>query len=53
EMWRSKPTALGQDWDAFKQDIITLYPGADKDRKYTFVNLEVLADKQAREPMHS
>ncbi|KAF9440729.1 hypothetical protein P691DRAFT_792942 [Macrolepiota fuliginosa MF-IS2] len=51
--WRSCPTASGQDWDAFKQDIIALYPGANEDQKYTLVDLEVLANKQARESMNS
>jgi len=32
---------------------MALYPGADEDRKYTVVDLEILVDKQGREPMQS
>ena len=39
------------DWDAFKAKITALYPGADKDCKYTVVDLEILIDKQVHKPM--
>ncbi|KAJ3564556.1 hypothetical protein NP233_g8219 [Leucocoprinus birnbaumii] len=53
ETWKSRPSAQGLDWEAFKRDITSLYPGADEDRRYTLVDLELLADKQARQPMRS
>ena len=53
EIWRTRRSARGFDWDAFKAEITALYPGADEDRKYTVVDLEILVDKQAREPMQS
>ena len=53
ETWRTCRSAQGFDWDAFKAEITALYPGADEDRKYTVVDLEILVDKQAREPMQS
>ena len=51
ETWRTRRSARGFDWNAFKAEITALYPGADEDRKYTVVDLEILVDKQAREPM--
>ncbi|KAJ3565953.1 hypothetical protein NP233_g7310 [Leucocoprinus birnbaumii] len=53
ETWKSRPSAQGLDWEAFKKEITSLYPGADEDRRYTLVDLELLADKQARQPMRS
>ena len=47
ETWRTRHSAQGFDWDAFKAEITALYPGADEDRKYTIVDLEILVDKQA------
>ena len=53
ETQRTCCSARGFDWDAFKAKITALYSGADKDHKYTVVDLEILVDKQAREPMQS
>src|SRR5215510_3348450 len=53
ETWKSRPSALGRDWSAFKREITSLYPGADEDHRYTLVDLELLADKQARHPMRA
>ncbi|KAF5348858.1 hypothetical protein D9756_009753 [Leucocoprinus leucothites] len=53
ETWRTCPSSRGTDWEAFKAEITALYPGADEDRKYTSVDLEILVDKQSREPMQS
>ena len=53
ETWRSRPSARGSNWDVFKAEITALYPGADEDRKYTVVDLEILVDKQGRESMQS
>jgi len=53
ETWRTRYSAQGFDWDAFKAEITALYPRADKDHKYTVVDLEILVDKQAHEPMQS
>jgi len=53
ETWRSRPSARGSNWDIFKAEITALYPGADEDRKYTVVDLEILVDKQGHEPIQS
>lgn len=53
ETWKSHPSAQGHNWDDFKQEIFALYPGADEDQKYTLVDLEILTDRQAQDPMHS
>jgi len=49
--WRSCSSTQGSNWDVFKTEITVLYPGADEDRKYTVVNLEILVDKQGCKPM--
>ena len=53
ETWRTHRSACGYNWDAFKAEITALYPGADENRKYTVVDLEILVDKQTHEPMQS
>ncbi|KAF5355122.1 hypothetical protein D9756_005719 [Leucocoprinus leucothites] len=53
ETWKSRPSALGRDWEAFKREITSLYPGADEDQRYTLVDLELLADKQVRQAMQA
>lgn len=51
--WKELPAAAGSDWERFKQEIIAIYPGADEDHKYTFYDLEALANRQAITPMTS
>jgi len=49
--WKSRPSAQGSNWDVFKTEITALYPKANEDQKYTVFDLEILIDKQGREPM--
>jgi hypothetical protein len=41
ETWKLLPTyAVGNNFNNFKAEVITLYPGIDSDRKYTVGDLE-------------
>ena len=51
ETWRSCSSVRGSNWDVFRAEITELYPGADENRKYMVVDLEILVDKQGCEPM--
>jgi len=54
ELWEVMPSRAGDDWEAFKDDVLTFYPGAkDDDRKYSRADLDRLAAVQAEVPMVS
>jgi len=43
-LWSDLPSKLGGDWDAFKNELIALYPGSGTTKKYFVSDLEALAD---------
>ncbi len=53
ELWKDVPSATGNSWNTFKDEIYELYPGSTGDRKYTIVNLEALTDAQVRTNMET
>jgi len=44
ETWRSCLSAQGSNWDNFKVEIMTLYPRANEDQKYTVIDIEILVN---------
>lgn len=53
DLWKEVPSAEGNSWKTFKEEIYELYPGSTGDRKYTLVNLEALTDAQVRTNMET
>ncbi|KAH9483411.1 hypothetical protein JR316_0002877 [Psilocybe cubensis] len=47
ELWSGLDTSSGDDWIAFKRELLAQYPGSTGDRKYSVANLEMLTEKQA------
>jgi hypothetical protein len=46
ETWKFLPTyAIGNNFENFKAEVITLYPGVDSNRKYTIGDLERLIEE--------
>ena len=53
ELWEMQTNYEMGNWEEFKKEIHTLYPGSTGDRKYSIVNLEALTKKQASIPMET
>ncbi|KIM65962.1 hypothetical protein SCLCIDRAFT_36242, partial [Scleroderma citrinum Foug A] len=54
ELWAVLPSRTGSDWDAFKAEVLTFYPGAqDDDRKYSCADLDRITAAQSEIPMTS
>ncbi|KAF8800844.1 hypothetical protein BYT27DRAFT_7227300 [Phlegmacium glaucopus] len=55
ELWSMMPAVkvTPPSWNDFKDELTKLYPGATGDRKYSVIDLELLAEKQATVPMKS
>lgn len=54
ELWAVMPTCTGTDWDAFKVEVLTFYPGAqDDNRKYSHADLDRITAAQSKIPMTS
>lgn len=51
ELWSSLDAAKGNDWDAFKTELCSFYPGSSGDRRYSVANLEMVVEKQAGTPI--
>ncbi|KAF4615744.1 hypothetical protein D9613_012408 [Agrocybe pediades] len=51
ELWSSRPTAKGNDWGAFKNELYPFYLGSAGERRYSVANLETFVEKQAMIPI--
>ncbi|KAF4621494.1 hypothetical protein D9613_001245 [Agrocybe pediades] len=51
ELWSSRPTAKGNSWKAFKEELYPFYPGSAGERRYSVANLETFVEKQAMVPI--
>lgn len=51
EIWRGPALHARGDWGLFKIKIITLYPGAEDEHRYTVTDLQIIAENQAAIPM--
>ncbi|KAF9537747.1 hypothetical protein CPC08DRAFT_651632, partial [Agrocybe pediades] len=47
ELWSSRPTAKGNDWGAFKNELYPFYLGSAGEWRYSVANLETFVEKQA------
>ncbi|EKM74032.1 hypothetical protein AGABI1DRAFT_95917 [Agaricus bisporus var. burnettii JB137-S8] len=51
EAWKSRPSAFGNDWNEFKQQVMDMYPGSEEDSLYSVTDLELFVERHASSPM--
>ncbi|KAJ3555385.1 hypothetical protein NP233_g12224 [Leucocoprinus birnbaumii] len=51
DAWTSRPSSLGANWARFKEEITSMYPGADDEARYNVTDLELFVESHAAKPM--
>jgi hypothetical protein len=51
DAWNSRPSAAGVDWINFKEEITSMYPGAEDDTRFNVTDLELFVERHASNPM--
>lgn len=53
DAWSTRPSAQGNDWNLFKQEIMAMYPGSEDNTHFSVTDLELFVRNHAAIPMQS
>lgn len=53
DAWNTRPSAQGNDWNLFKQEIRAMYPGSEDNARFSVTDLKLFVENHAAIPMQS